>query len=371
VCDPRDLDPTDEADRGRLVARLRSQGRSAAGLGSPLYAHLLPLVADDVAAGGPCWAVLRTVAREPDAAAVPLRFLAAVHRLVLRRLAPALALHYASVGGTAPADGAWPPFRDAVEQHRDLLADLVALPCQTNEVGRSAALAPGLLHLQARHRLPLVHLELGASAGLNLRWDRFRYATADGGVAWGDPASPVDLSGHWLAMDPDLPPAADVVERRGCDPAPIDTADPAGREALTASVWPDQHARHQRLRGALALAAELPVVVDAQGAGDWLPERLDARPDGTTAVVTHSVVWRYIPAEEQVKIRGIMTDTGSAATPTRRLAWMHLEPQPPATTYDGDPYPITVTEWPGGATRVLGTAQAHGQDVVWATAGAP
>jgi hypothetical protein len=104
--------------RARLSGRLRVQGRSAAQLGSPLYADLLPRIADDVAAGGPCWAVLQHFADEPTSAAVSLRFMAAVHRLVLRRQAPELAMHYPSVGGQAGVDGAWAAFTGVVERRR-------------------------------------------------------------------------------------------------------------------------------------------------------------------------------------------------------------------------------------------------------------
>jgi len=69
--------------RGRVVERLRRQAGQCEGLGSPLAALLLRAAADDVAAGGPTWTVVEPYAAEPGRAAVALRFLAAVHRLVL------------------------------------------------------------------------------------------------------------------------------------------------------------------------------------------------------------------------------------------------------------------------------------------------
>lgn len=350
--------------RQRLVRRLGIQGRTATKLGSPLYAHLFANISADVAAGGPCWQVLSPYAHEPDGSALPLRFMAAVHRLVLRREAPELALHYPSVGGEAPVEGSWPPFRRTVAAHQDQLIELTGLACQTNEVGRSAALAPVLLWLQQRFGLPLVHLEIGASAGLNLRWDHFRYGTADGEVSWGDPDSPVDLTGHWVRPPRSLPAHADVVARRGCDPAPGDPADPATRETLTASVWADQRDRHARLKGALRLAGRVPAQVAAAGAGEWLDGQLPNRPDGVT-VITQSVVWRYIDSDERDVIERLLAAHGDAATAATPLAWLRLEPSPPRMTYDGKPYPVTVTTWPGGATSVLATAHAHGQEFVW------
>ncbi len=329
-----------------------------------MYAHLLGHIADDVGEGGPCWTVLSDHAHEPDGNALGLRFLAAVHRLVLRRLAPALALHYPSVGGSAPPTQAWPAFRDAVEVQSELLRELTALPCQTNEVGRSAALAPAMLWLQARHDLPLHLMEIGTSAGLNLRFDHFHYGTADRSVTWGDPASPVDLTGHWVRPPQGLPLLARVRSRRGCDLAPGDPASAETREGLTASVWADQPQRHARLKGALQIAERVPADVSRAHAGEWLAQHLPNRPEGIT-VVSHSVVWRYIDAQEKVQITRLLAEVGSAATAARPLVWLRLEPRPPRMTYDGSPYPVTVTTWPTGVEQVLGTAQAHGQELTW------
>ena len=363
---------TAEADRARWVERLREQSRSAAGLGSPMVEVLLAGVADDLEADGPCARVLAPHLGDATSSALGLRLLAAVHRLVLRRRVPALALHYPSVGGEAPPTEAWPAFRDAVEAHGVELADLTALPCQTNEVGRSAALVVGYLHALAdaapdagldATELPLHHLELGSSAGLNLRWDRFAYGHHGTGSGWGDPASPVDLTGHWADVPLDgLPRSVTVVGRSGCDPRPGDPADAETREGLTAAIWPDQRARHARLKVAIALAGEVEASVDRANAAPWLADRLAARPDGLT-VVSHSVVWRYVDPTERLQIRRLLTDHRATATAARPLAWVRLEPQYPRTTYDGSPYAVTVTRWPGPTHRVVAVAQAHGQEV--------
>ena len=48
------------------------------------------------------------------------------------------------------------------------------------------------LVIAARHRLPLEVFEIGASAGLNLGFDCYRYAF--GAAHWGDPSSPVRIA---------------------------------------------------------------------------------------------------------------------------------------------------------------------------------
>src|SRR4029450_11838665 len=69
--------------------------------GSPLYADVLAGVRDAVAAGGVCDAIL-TPHAGPAAweSALPLRFLGAVHRLVLAGGAPAPGGHLAPARGT-------------------------------------------------------------------------------------------------------------------------------------------------------------------------------------------------------------------------------------------------------------------------------
>src|SRR5436309_490390 len=173
-----------ESDTHAVSSALRQQARWCEALGSPLYAALLEHAAGDVDAGGPVAALLDGHAADPPASALALRLMGAVHRLVLGDEAPALAAHYPSTGGDGDAEAAWPAFRELIADRRTQLRPLVERGVQTNEVGRSCALAPGFLWIARATALPLSCLEIGASAGLNLRWDQYRYEAPH--VAWGD-----------------------------------------------------------------------------------------------------------------------------------------------------------------------------------------
>jgi len=70
--------------------------------GSPLTLALLQGAARDWDAGGVTREVLSPYENDPPGSALPLRFTAALHRLVLDRQAPELALHYPTAGGQAP-----------------------------------------------------------------------------------------------------------------------------------------------------------------------------------------------------------------------------------------------------------------------------
>jgi hypothetical protein len=323
-------------------------------MGSPLYASLLRRAAVDAEAGGPTWAVLSRHVAPGRGDAVALRLMAAVHRLVLAGRATHLAREYPSAGGT-PSDDPWPAFHAVLEEHTATLQDLVSLPCQTNEVGRCAPMMWGFLETAARG-LPLRILEVGASAGLNLRFDRFRYG--GGGAHWGDAASPVDLDGLWGDPPPSRPERLVVVERRGCDRRPVDPTTDDGRLGLQASVWADQTVRFRRLRGALDLAAQVPAVVDAASLEEWLPGPLAHLPAGTATVVYHSVVDEYLPAEVRARFHACLQEAGARATPQSPLAWVRLEPLS-SVRHHG----VTLTTWPGGDERLLCTSGAHGQDV--------
>ena len=343
--------------RERAAFLLRDQASYCAAMGSPLYAELLERAADDAAGGGPVHALVEPFdAPNLRANALALRLMAAVHRLVLAGEAERLAAHYPTAGGHAGIPRAWDAFRELVAERRERLQPLVAQPCQTNEVGRCAPLAFGFLELAARHGLPLRLFEVGSSAGLNLRLDRFHYA--GGGVAFGPPDSPVDLSGLWLEAPPHVPARLEVAERLGCDLQPIDVATADGRLQLESSLWADQVARLARLRGAFELAARIPATVERVSVDEWLPRVLSATRHGTTSVVFHSIVYEYFPEPVRLAFHRALEDAGARAAKAAPFAWLRFESTPATRGYAA-----TLTEWPGGVERVVATAGAHGADV--------
>ncbi|HMK11722.1 MAG TPA: DUF2332 domain-containing protein, partial [Acidimicrobiales bacterium] len=251
---------------GDLVALFQFQSEQCALNDSPLYGELLAHAADDVAAKGPCFDVVKGHERDPYGTALVLRFMGGVHRLALEGDAPDLARHYPSAGGSLDAGDPWPAFVETVASHVDLLRDRLADGVQTNEVGRAAALAPCFLTVAIETGLRLRVLEVGTSAGLNLRWDHFGYD--DDGTRWGDPASPLQLQDRWSGNPRPWADAPShdglVVDRAGCDPNPIDPTVESGRHKLRSFVWPDQTARFARLDAAIEIARRVPARIDTE-----------------------------------------------------------------------------------------------------------
>ena len=344
-------------DPAKIVALFRRQAEDCERGGSPLYAGLLDRLAAEAEARGPVWQVLGQFDGDRGHA-LPLRFMRAVHRLVLTGRAPDLARFFPSAGGTAEGDP-WPALAELVDGHGEELIASTRPLCQTNEVGRAAALLPGFL-LLARRALPFRTLELGASAGLLLWWDRFRYQQPE--LAWGDAASPVELSTGYEPPLPQLEGQVVVEERRGCDPNPLDPSDSEHRLQLMSSVWADQLDRFSALEGAITIAESEDRRVDRAGGVEWLPQRLAERPSGVLTIVYHTVTLPYMSDDERAELPGLLAEAGERATDDAPLAWLRMEP------YGWpDPYPhqVWLQTWPGGEERILARSGAHGRPVWW------
>jgi hypothetical protein len=329
-------------------------------LSSSLYAFLLKQAAADVEICGPCWDVLRGHDSDAGGSALALRFMAAVHRVVLMGMAPELARHYPSMNGTPEVTDCWLAFRATVARHVELLREWICRPVQTNEVGRCAALIGGFLLVARESKLPLRLLEIGSSAGLNLRWDHYYYEA--GGAKWGDPASPVHLTGAFAAGSPPFDVAARVIERRGCDLNPVDLKSEEGKLTLLSFVWADQSSRFAGIRGAMKVASEVQVCVEMADAVRWLDRNLSSVSPGAATVVFHSIVTPYMSKSGYKQLVDILSRAGNAANKTAPLAWLRMEP-------GRDQADVRLTVWPEGDERVVATASFHGRDIRWLVEG--
>lgn len=322
--------------------------------GSPLYAEVLDAVATDVVADGPAARLLAPLAEAPFGDAVLLRLLAAVHQLVLEGVEPSLAAHYPSAGGV-PGAAVGPAFVAALARHEARVAALLRLGVQTNEVGRSVPLLGGFLEL-SRSGWPLRILEVGASAGLNLCFDRFRYESGD--ATFGPADSRLRFVDPWVGAPPDLSPTIEVASRRGCDQDPIDPATEAGRLRLRSLVWPDQPRRRARLDAAIEEARAHPVAIDRADAVPWLRAQLADPVPHQLTVVFHSIVFQYLSVAGRTALLEVLDDAGRRATHEAPLAWLRMEP-------GGDRAETRVTVWPSGSTDLLATSSFHGPPVAW------
>lgn len=341
-----------------LLHTLRSQGRFCGASGSAMYDELFELVACDVEHGGIFAAILSGHEDDSSGAAVPLRLLGGLHRLVLDGRASTLRRWYPSTGGTWDADRAWPEIAAIASEHADTLRAALGHPPQTNEVGRSAALIGALLRVNHQTRLPIRLFEIGCSAGLNLRADHYHYRY--GGGQWGPATSPVVIDDAWHDQ---LPPPGDVriVARHGYDIAPVDVTGDDGELTALSYVWPDQAARLARLRGAIAVARAVPAKLVRQTAADAVAGMTLA--DGTLTVLWHSITWQYLSEEQRRRVRDGVDALAARADTAAPFAHVAMEP---ARGTDGAlRFLVRAQRWPGGDSVVLGECHAHGAPVQW------
>jgi hypothetical protein len=322
-----------------------------------LYGALLAGMADDWEVGGVTREIFDGWEDAPARQFPQLRMLAGLFRIVLRGDAPQLEGFYPALGGDLDHHEAWPVVRPVLGAHaEELRASLRETP-QTNEPARSAALLVGLTEAVRRSGLHRVRLlEPGASAGLGLLVDHYRFV-GDGWSA-GPEDSPLVVAG--CGAQGLAPRAVEVVDRRGCDVAPVDAATDEGADYLTSFVWPWQLDRHARLAAALRVAREHPVTVDRAPASAWVAERLaePVAPDVLT-VVWHSVTRLYWPADETAA----MTAAVEEARGRIPLAHVAMEHDWPAASTGDDPgMPLLTVD-----DDVIASCDHHGPPILLRT----
>lgn len=356
----------DAQTRSLLGDWFDAQAVSCAGLGSPTYAALLPAVGQHVRAGRYDH-LLEPLDRWRFGDAMPLRLIAAAHSLALTGDASELAAAFPSCGGIVPdpipAGALAEAALEALSLHAELAVDYLHRAVQTNETGRAAALVLGLSALAGSpgSGRPISLVEVGTSAGLNLRLDRFAYL--DGGRAvgdellGGDPGSPVRLSPEWLGGSPTLQPWS-VDDRIGLDPYPADPSEEAVAQRLRSYLWPDQAERRRRLDGAIALAGEVPAELTqtddtATTLGEVLADRVDAKP----TLVFQSIMWQYVPTADRWRITRAIESAAERATEAAPLVRVSFEPD----EFLRDRVAVQLRRWPGGSGTLLAHADYHGR----------
>ena len=194
------------------------------------------------------------------------------------------------VAGT-PAD--YPDFRRAVLARWDeVSAQMLRRSTQTNEASRCATLLPFL----ARLPQPLALLEVGASAGLCLLPDLYRYEFIDeAGLVTLVGSSDAEVTLPCRVAGVELPSETPTISwRAGLDLHPIDPFDPDQVAWLEALVWPGAEDRRRRLHAALDVARSNPPRIEIGDLRYDLAELAAQAPTSATLVVFHSAVLAYL-----------------------------------------------------------------------------
>jgi hypothetical protein len=287
-------------------------------------------------------------------------FFGAVHWLLLHGADHPLASFYPSVAGAGalPPAGSGPALVSFCQPYEAELTETISTRLvQTNQVQRALGLRLGLATIARDVPGPVHLIEVGASAGLILRFDRYGYQVD--GRRYGDQASPVQLAAdlYGTAPLPDLDVLPKIASVLGVDLNPVDVLDPDARGWLEALVWPENHRQRAVLAAAFALAAADPPPIRAGDAIDVLPGIASGLPAGQPRVVFHSATRMHVPADRLAAFDAAiacLNDTGP-------LWWLSIE-----GTRGPDPRPrparrgaALLLRTPSGQTETIAVVDGH------------
>ncbi len=324
-------------------------------LESPMYAELAAGVARDDE-------LLALAARRQEGQPAPNMLFAAAQYLLLQGVEHPLAAHYPILAGPGrPSGGSFPLFRAFCLEHRERVAELIETRrTQTQVVRRCTCLLPVLALVYREAAAPLALIDVGASAGLNLNFDRYAYRYLRAGrevLRWGREAARVELEaelrGHGTMPEPaqEIP----VASRDGIDVNPIDLADPDELLWLRALIWPEHVERHGQLVDAAAELKASPIRLHRGDATRDLSHLLERVPAEVALVVYSTIALYQIPREGRRRITEAL-EAQSRERPIWRVALEGVHPPS-----------LTLTRYLDGSgeSELLARASPHGWWIEW------
>jgi len=291
--------------------------------------------------------------------------LGAVHFLLLRGADHPLKAFYPTVGGKADTDpgNAFPYFRDFVQQHE---ADVVGLIrsriTNTNEVGRSALLHAGFRALATLSPQPLHLIEVGASAGLNIFWDRYSVRYVRVGVPFVELGAErplvLDCALRGEFMPPSGPTPA-IARRTGLERDPVDLEDASDRDWLRALVFPSEVGRLRRLEKAIEMFKQSLPAIRRGDALELLPEAMAEASLESTLCVYHTIVLYQFSHAMREAFDSMLVVAG-LRRPTFHLGF----------EFDGQNYALVLERHADGSRDVfaLAISHPHGTWIEWKVA---
>ncbi|MDF2732114.1 MAG: hypothetical protein K0S92_745 [Desertimonas sp.] len=335
---------------------------------APLYADLAAGIAEDPQLAG-------LLLGAPPSQRLPVLLFASVHWLLLGDPAAPLARFYPNLplplevpgaGRTAAIDA----FRAfCVERSGELTELLSTRHTQTNEIGRSALLLPSLATV-GREVGDIVHVDVGASAGLNLLIPHYDFVYDPGGALASGSAVTITCATRGHVPVPATVPS--IVAAIGIDSNPLDVGDPAQARWLEACVWPDQVERFERLQAAIEIANEVGVDVRRADAVESVADLVQEAAASGHPVVTTSWAMNYLLDGERQRFVAALDRAGLE----RDLSWVIVESpalcpdlpgMPPARSGPKQPTAVVEVRWRGGhrEARYVADAHPHGRWMHW------
>ncbi len=326
----------------------------APGLDSPTYEELAYGVSRDED-------LLEIAAHTRRHQPAPNMLFAAVQYLLLSGLDHPLAAHYPIISGEpCPLAPAYPHFREFCFEYRERIVELISTRLtQTNVVRRCTCLLPAFSIVRQETSSPLALIDLGASAGLNLNFDRYAYSYKQDGreiLRWGLRGAQIRLEAELRGNGelPPIPSAIPVASRDGIDLDPVDLANPDQLLWLRALIWPEHVGRHQQLIDAATEFKDNDIRMHAGDAALVLPALVESVPREHALVVYSTIALHQFPQESHQSIINTLA-TASVERPVWQIALEGTDPELSITRY----------RMGAGETETLADASPHGWWIEW------
>ncbi len=328
---------------------------------------------------------LLEVSEGVSAFAVPMLFLAALHREILRHnpAFAALAVYYPTVGGTRPpaARELAPLLQEIVLSQRSLLAHFIqSRTVQTNETARGVCWLLPALYVP----WPAVAvIDLGCSAGLNLLADQYRYC-----FLREDATSPELTVGYGKqppfslhVRGPFAPPLhltlPQIGARLGADLHPFPLVNRDDEITLSSFVWGDQCQRLARLEQGMAALrymqqSPVPVHLFSVDIPQDLPAFLEQRVTSLCRempVILYNTYLRPYLADKGIELERAVAQW--AVRQMHPVLWLQWEVSPSGQDGRQPPYlgwcAWTASLWIEGVYHSwrLAWVHPHGTEVCW------
>jgi hypothetical protein len=262
---------------------------------SPLYRSLCLTAADDQA-------ILELLTERRTGQQASYLLFGAAQYLLLSGVQHPLRDFYPSLVGSAASDAsdAGPAFLDFCRSYRQELEELIRTRLvQTNVAKRAIGLKIAMSVIAERCARPVHLIEVGASAGIHLLFDRYRYVIGDRVSGPRDAALIIDTQWRGAESPPDYQCSPPIASRTGVDLNPVDVTDPRERLWLRALVWPENQQEADLLSAALNNLAKDPLNIIPGDAIDICPGLGQRLPLGEPRVVFHAATRMHVPSERR------------------------------------------------------------------------
>ena len=163
---------------------------------------------------------------------------------------------------------------------------------QTNEPHRCASILPIL----AQFEEPLALVEVGASAGLCLLPDHYRYDYGQGVVGSSGPVFKCASQGP-VPIPERLPK---IMWRRGLDTHPLSLESADNVRWLECLIWPEHTDRRERFAEAVVVAKQHPILIQEGDLRSDVESLLSQAPGDSRIVVFHTTVLAYLTRRSEI-----------------------------------------------------------------------